>query len=239
MKKSLTAGIVTGVALAGILVAGSVKTLTQSTNEPTTNLIAPLSSISRTYSEGECAKNFCWTCDGPVDLESVYLNIDQNTIRDDGAKFTENCTGTIQSLTIITQASDGLKVAGAHDLIVNGGSIKCLSKLPTLHQDAVQVMGGSNLTFNNMTLDCGRESDSLIDSNFFVNCSGACTTPPDHVICDVCYFGPWAASTVNLQASSDSGITNSTICQGKFFGFRKGSDAVNSVNQGNDIKDDC
>jgi hypothetical protein len=196
-------------------------------------------SIDRTYSAGQCSKGFCYTCNTPVDLDEVNIVIDENVVRVDGVKFAAGCTGHIHSFNVTTSSSDALKVAeGAHDLVIDGGTIKCLDKLPTLHQDAIQVMGGSNITFNNMTLDCGRADDDLIDSNFFVNLSGTSTVAPDHVVCDSCSLGKDTAHTVNLQTSSDSGVRNSTICEGKFprLSFTKGVDAVNIVDENNTIQ---
>jgi hypothetical protein len=202
-------------------------------------LEVPDNIIDKTYSRGECAKNFCWTCNSPVSLDSVAINIDTNDVRLDAVKFTSKCSGKIGNLSIVTQSGDGLKVADAHDLEIFGGTIKCISKLPTLHQDAVQVMGGQHIHFHQMVLDCGRQTDNLIDSNFFINMAGGATSPPDDVTCDHCWIGPYAASSVNLQDSTSSGVWNSTICPGKFFNFRMGAGAVNPVNENNKVESAC
>lgn len=219
------------------LVTAAVLVITGITVSVTNNNSA--TSINRTYSAGQCSNGFCWTCNSDVNLDSVNIVIDENTTRLDAVKLASGCTGHIGSLNITTSSSDAVKGAeGAHDLTIDGGTITCLDKLPTLHQDAIQIMGGSHLTFYGMILNCGRANDTLIDSNFFVNLSGTSTVAPDHVVCDTCWLGPQTAHTVNLQASSDSGVRNSTICDGKFprLSFTKGADAVNIVDENNTIQ---
>ena len=97
-------------------------------------------------------------------------------------------------------AADGVKVAdGVHDLTVGGGSIRCLAKAPTLHQDGIQVMGGVRITFQNLSVDCGRRDDAVINSNLFFNQAGESRPPPTDVVCDGCSLGGGAAHTVSIQ----------------------------------------
>ena len=52
--------------------------------------------------------------------------------RADAVHLEPGCTGRIGRLTVVTSVADGVKVAeGVHDLAVDGGSIRCLAKLPT------------------------------------------------------------------------------------------------------------
>ena len=37
-------------------------------------------------------------------------------------------------------------VEGVHDLAIDSGSVVCTAKLPTMHQDGIQVMGGERIT---------------------------------------------------------------------------------------------
>jgi hypothetical protein len=200
-------------------------------------------SVVRDFNAGTCdSQNFCWICKTAVNLDSVTVNVETNSQRIDAVKFQSGCTGTIGSLNVTTHSADGMKVAeGAHDLVLGGGSINCVEKLPTLHQDAVQVMGGSNIAFNNMTLNCGRANDDLIDSNFFINQSGSSINPPSQIVCDHCWLGPNTAHTVNLQDSSDSGVRNSTVCPGKYprLTFTVGTGAVRPINDSNSFPVSC
>ena len=130
----------------------------------------------------------------------------------DAVKLDAGCTGRIGKLTVVTRNADGVKVAeGAHDLMVGGGSIRCLAKIPVVHQDGIQVMGGARILFRNLTVDCGR-ADDKVNSNLFINMAGDSRTPPTDVVCDGCTLKGGAAHTVLLQHSIRSGVTDSTLC---------------------------
>jgi len=183
-----------------------------------------------------------WVCTGPVDLDSVTVTMTPKAAGprsgEDAIHLQPGCTGTIGKLTVTTSVADGVKVAaGVHDLLVEGGSIKCLAKVPVLHQDGIQVLGGDRVTFENMNVDCGRPNDTLINSNMFINMAGRSTTPPTDIVCDMCTFGGGAAHTVSVQNSIRSGVSNSTICQAKYpkLTLSIGSGAVDPVNVGNKI----
>jgi hypothetical protein len=186
--------------------------------------------------------NATWTCKGPVNLDSVTITIAQSLSGDrnnaDGVHLQDGCTGRIGQLTVVDSAGDAVKVAqGAHDLTIGGGTIKCPAKNPTLHQDGVQAMGGANILFQNMSIDCGRAADSLIDSNFFVKMAGQSTVPPSDIVCDHCTLGGWTAHTTNIERSVRSGVRNSTLCVGRFpkLTVTVGADAVSPVTSGNRV----
>jgi hypothetical protein len=185
-----------------------------------------------------------WICDGPVNLDSVTVTMTTAALGDrraeDAVHLESGCTGTIARIDITTYLADGIKVAqGAHDITVEGGSVRCLAKAPVLHQDGIQVMGGARLTFKNLSVDCGRPDESLINSNLFITESGNSTTPPSDVVCDGCTLGGGAAHTVLLGASIRSGVLNSTICRAKFpsLTFTVGADAIDPVDSGNTTTD--
>ena len=127
------------------------------------------------------------------------------------------CTGRIGKLVVVQRSGDGVKVAeGVHDLVVGGGSIRCLAKAPDFHQDGIQVLGGARITFRELTVSCGRRDDRLINSNLFIKQAGKSQLPPRDVVCENCSFGGWAAHTVSVQASVRSGVTGSKICVARF-----------------------
>jgi hypothetical protein len=186
--------------------------------------------------------NKTWVCDGPVNLDSLTVTITEAMASDrsnsDGVHLRPGCTGRIGRLVVTDSAGDAVKVAeGVHDLTVAGGTIRCPAKAPKLHQDGVQVMGGQRITFQNMSIDCGRQADSLIDSNFFVNRAGQSMTAPSDVVCDGCTLGGWTAHTINIEESLRSGVRNSTLCVGRFPKLTTtfGAGAVAPVNTGNRI----
>lgn len=185
-----------------------------------------------------------WVCSSAVQLDSVTVTMTPNASgkgdQRDAVHLQPGCTGTIGQIDVTTSVADGIKVAGGvHDLVVGGGTIRCLAKAPVLHQDGIQVLGGERITFQDMHVDCGRPAESLINSNMFINMAGRATTPPTDVVCDGCAFGGGAAHTVSVQNSIRSGVENSTLCRAKYpnLTLTIGSAAVDPVNIGNRIMD--
>ncbi len=176
-----------------------------------------------------------------MDLDSVTVTMTAGDRRGgDAVHLEDGCTGRIGELTVTQSIADGVKVAeGAHDLTIGGGTIRCLAKLPVLHQDGIQVMGGARITFRNLTVSCGRAGESLINSNLFIKESGRSTTPPTDVVCIDCTFGGDAAHTVNIQASVRSGVEDSSLCKAKWpkLTLTIGPDAVDPVDARNTISD--
>ena len=188
-----------------------------------------------------------WVCSGPVALDSVTVTMDaaaQQLPRTgmDAVHLESGCTGTIGSITIVQYAADGIKVGnGAHDLTIGGGSIRCYDKAPTLHQDGIQVMSGVNITFQNMSIYCGRPGGGVINSEIFFNKGLDSTIPPTNVVCDSCQLGPNAAHTVLIQDSIASGVRNTTLCPARYRGLALtiGSAAQQPVNENNQLPGFC
>ena len=161
-----------------------------------------------------------WTCRGPVDLDSVSVTMTTALSARRGADaihLEPGCTGRIRHLEVLTAAADAVKVAeGVHDLAVDGGSVVCTAKLPTMHQDGIQVMGGERITLRGLSINCGRSGESLINSNLFINQSGRSAKPPTDVVCVDCFLGGAAAHTANIQNSVRSGVVSSTLCTAKY-----------------------
>jgi len=181
-----------------------------------------------------------WTCKGAVDLDSVTVTITPASAgkKADAIHLESGCTGRIGRIEVTTSIADGVKVSyGVHDLTIGGGRIRCLAKLPVLHQDAIQVMGGSNITMTGVILDCGRPDDTLINSNLFLNKAGNSTEPPTDVVCNSCVLGAAAAHTVSIQDSVRSGVADSTVCPAKFVKqtVAIGAAAVDPVNVRNRV----
>jgi hypothetical protein len=183
-----------------------------------------------------------WTCTSHVDLDLVQVTMTEKSIgdrpREDAVRLRAGCTGRIGKLVVNQWAGDGVKVAqGVHDLTVDGGSVRCHAKAPRLHQDGIQVMGGESITFRNLTVDCGRQQDRLVNSNLFIKEAGKSTSPPTDVVCDGCRLGGWAAHTADIQTSVGSGLRNSTLCVARFprLTLTIGPGASSPVNSGNRI----
>lgn len=173
-----------------------------------------------------------WTCNGAVDLDLVKITNPPG----DAISLASGCTGSIDRIEVETRTEDGVKVQNAsanaaHDLTIGGGYIRCTAIGASAHQDAVQAMGGRNITFRNLAIDC------LGNSNFFVNKAGAnggATTPTD-IVCDHCALGPNSASTLFVGTSVRSGARDSLVSTGRFAGntYRITSAAQSPVNVGN------
>jgi hypothetical protein len=182
-----------------------------------------------------------WVCTGPVDLDSVTVTMTPNypSRRGGDAVHLENgCTGRIGKLKVTTSIADGVKIGeGAHDLAIGGGSVRCLAKLPGLHQDGIQAMGGLRITLRNLTVDCGRSNERLINSNLFIKKAGRSLYPPTDVVCVDCYLGGSAAHTVSIQESVRSGVRASTLCSAKYskLTLDVGPKAVDPVTAGDSL----
>ncbi len=184
-----------------------------------------------------------WTCKGPIDVALVKVTITSKAIgsraNEDAVHLRPGCTGRIGRLEVSQWAGDGVKVAeGAHDLTIGGGSIRCFAKAPVLHQDGIQVLGGSNIVFHGLSIDCGRQQDRLVNSNLFIKQAGKSLHPPTDVVCDGCFLGGFAAHTASIQASLRSGLRNSTLCYARFpqLTLDVGADASSPVSSGNRIR---
>ena len=168
-----------------------------------------------------------WTCRQQVDLDLVEVNIPRGE-RQDAVHLRPGCTGRIGRLVVVQRSGDGVKVAeGVHDLVVGGGSIRCLAKAPDFHQDGIQVLGGARITFRGLHISCGRRNTRLVNANLFIKQAGRSSLPPRDVVCESCSFGGWAAHTVSVQTSLRSGVTGSTLCVARFpqFTLAVGDDA--------------
>ncbi len=127
-----------------------------------------------------------------------------------------NCTGFIRRIQVSTWARDGVKVGRtAHDLVIGGGYVRCYGRNPTVHQDAVQVMGGARITFRGLVTRCGSSNHS----SFFVNAGRGNPSPPAYVVCDRCNL-KGGGTTVHIGRAIRSGVMNSVVYAGRHAAFR-------------------
>jgi hypothetical protein len=150
-------------------------------------------------------------CRGAVDLDLVRVTI--RTALEDAIQLDENCTGRIGRIEVETWTADGIVVqnrgAVAHDLVVESGYVKCHALAEGAHQDGVQVMGGRDLTFRDLRVDC------LGNANFFVSEGGSHASTPTDVVCEGCVLGPNSSQTLFFADSVRSGARETTICTGR------------------------
>jgi hypothetical protein len=153
-----------------------------------------------------------WTCTGPVNLDLVKVTM--RNVADDAIHLRENCTGRIGRIEVETWQYDGVKINApqpvAHDLVIEGGYIRCYAHGPVGHQDGVQIMGGERITFRNVEINCNSEPNSQFYPSALSN------NPPTDVVCENCLLGTGAATTLFIDESVRSGARNSLICPARF-----------------------
>jgi hypothetical protein len=158
-----------------------------------------------------------WICKGPVDLTSVSVTFDQNVADTsttpgghDAVHLGSGCTGHIGTLTVVQYHGDGVKVGGgAHDLVIDQGSIRCYAHDVGKHQDGIQAMGGTNVRFNRMDIQC----NSANNAAFFVNRGTQSPELPTGIVCAGCFL-EGGGITVRIGNSVSSGVLNSAVVPG-------------------------
>jgi hypothetical protein len=170
-----------------------------------------------------------WDCVGPVDLDLVKVTL--RTTVDSAVSLDRNCTGRIRRLEIETWTGDGIKVQNrgtvARDFVVESGYIKCHDVYPGYHQDGIQVMGGTRITFRNLRIDC------LGNSNLFLSRGGGYSSTPTDVVCDGCVLGPNSGQTLFYATSIRSGARGTTVCTGRFRAIRIEAGAEGRIDENN------
>jgi len=208
-------------------------TTTTTTTPSTTNQTAATSEslgASTALTTGTVSVSGNWSCSSAVNITLLTVN---NNGSGDAVKLRAGCTGTIGRIVVTgVRNGDGIKVqGGVHDLTINGGIVQCAGpSTDGTHQDGTQVMGGTNITYRNLVIDCYGPAGG---GNFFVQQAGS-GGAPRNVICDHCALGPHRASThnVNLGPSYSSGVRNSLVCRSGASAFYA-SGATSPVNVNN------
>jgi hypothetical protein len=173
-----------------------------------------------------------FVCNSAVNLSLVKVTM-RNAIAD-AVVLATGCSGRIGRVEVDTWSSDGIKVQNnssnaAHDLVIESGYVECHAIAPGVHQDGIQAMGGRNLTFRNLTIDC------LGNGNLYVNRAGSGATTPTDVVCESCLFGGHAGTPLYVLDSIRSGARNSLVCTSPRWGRSAWIAGTDSVNAGNTI----
>jgi hypothetical protein len=172
-----------------------------------------------------------WTCTGPVNLSLVRVTL--RNAGGDAINLRENCSGRIGRVEIQTWQYDGIKINAiepvAHDLVIEGGYIRCYAHPGGAHQDGIQAMAGRRITFRNLEINCTSEPNAQL----FINSANG--GDPTDIVCDGCFLGSGAATTLRVNQSLRSGARNTLICPGRYFDTYYGSPAQDPVNQNNTV----
>lgn len=163
-------------------------------------------------SGSQVVTNTQWKCTGPVNLDLVKITMNNGSL--DALVLGAGCTGIIRRVEIEGPMADGIKIQNnsanaAHDLLIAGGYVSCGQAASGVHQDGMQGMGGRNVTFRNLVIDCLGGGGG----NFFPAKGGSGATTPTNIVCDHCAFGPRHPNNVQIQTSVISGVRNSLICR--------------------------
>lgn len=167
-----------------------------------------------------------WYCGGRVDVDRLEVTV--RNVNTDAIHLGRGCTGRIGEIVVVQYRRDGVKVSGgAHDVVVEKGTIECRDQKLGSHQDGVQVMGGKRITFRDLRVDCKTRS-----SGFFVRQGGTSGELPTDVVCEGCHLTGGSYS-VRVNESVRSGVRNSTICSGRFGAVKILEGAVDPIDVGN------
>jgi hypothetical protein len=182
----------------------------------------------------------------PLDLDLVKVTLTENYDRafSHAVALRGKCTGRIGRIEVETTIGDGVMVGkGAQSLTIQSGYVRCFSRRLAeerrndLHQDGVQALGGVDVTFRGVEIDCPSANNAAF---FLTRGAGGADTPtvgdwPTRVVCDGCTFSA-PAQLVSIHASISSGARNSFFaCKPKLTKVRVTDAAVDPVNENNTL----
>jgi hypothetical protein len=174
-------------------------------------------SVDVTWSKGQClGGHFCWVCKQPVNLTSVTIHVDTNTVDMDALSISNGCTGHIGTVTVDTKSADGIKIAAnlngdvncttgtncAHDLTIDNGTITGDDLYPGDHKDCLQALGGRHIHLNYVVFACKAANNAQFYLSY--NKQAAVATPPVDVVCDHCEFHPTRRTTTPSRSGRET-----------------------------------
>lgn len=175
-------------------------------------------------------ENRSWTCRGPVNLDLVRVTM--RTGGGDAIYLREGCTGRIGRIEVQTWVADGLKINApepvAHDLVIEGGYIRCYDKRAGVHQDGIQAMSGTRITLRNLEINC----NSTPNAQLFINAANG--GKPTDIVCEGCTLGKGGAHSLLVMNSTRSGARSSVICEARYHDIRI-QGATSPVNTSNTV----
>jgi hypothetical protein len=150
--------------------------------------------------------------DGTVDLDELTITDPPG----DGLILASRATGRIGYLGLTTRQQDGIKVQNAgtpaRSFVIESGILRAHDSAQGAHQDGIQVMGGSDLTFRRLSI-LGFDTQGI-----FVNRGGSGATTPTRIRIEDCYVGPTGATAVNINNAIDVVVTRCHIWETERFG---------------------
>jgi len=176
-----------------------------------------------------------WECNRHYDNLTVVANIPRGSgiVNQQAVKLLPGCSGRL-NVRITQNADDCVRVSGATGPLVVTGTCTCLGWNDGAHQDGVQAMGGSNITFRDFTVDC---PDSSGGGGFYVDHQDTPFPYPENIVCENCnlHHGAFAAQ---IGQARSSGVRNSIMHKGRWGEcIRVRSEAEGAINTGNTCLD--
>jgi len=179
-----------------------------------------------------------YTCNGPVNgLRVVGTASSPRAL----VILGPGCTGTLSfDIHVTNGGGDGVKVqGGAHDLTIGPSRIVCDPLIDTsFHQDGVQVQGGTNVTFDGLSVICPYVTGAgaagfYIDGKDFGGIS--------NVVCDGCNLEHLHYGAMFTGPAPGSGVRNSIIHEGAMTHgyFDLVGDLTGAVNLNNTLAPPC
>jgi uncharacterized protein YkwD len=176
-----------------------------------------------------------YTCSGPVNNVRIVGTGSSGVAL---VNLRAGCTGTLSfDITVTSGGGDGVKVqGGVHDLVIGPSKIVCQPGVSgAFHQDGVQVQGGVNVTFNQLTIICPYVTGQGA-AGFYID--GKDFGGIANVVCDGCNLEHLHYGAMWTGPAAGSGVRNSKIHQGTMTGgYYAGS--AGGVNTNNTLAPAC
>jgi hypothetical protein len=105
---------------------------------------------------GAINQNSTWSCDQSVNLTSVTIMNPTG----DAVLIKAGCTGYIGMITVVDNSGDPIHIGNAQNLEIGNVNLTCNGHNSTVHQDGIQVMGGTNIRIDSGYVGCYSANDS-------------------------------------------------------------------------------
>lgn len=128
----------------------------------------------------------------------------------------------------------------AHDLVVEGGYVRCTGHPEDVHQDGIQVLGGERVTFRGLVVWCSDPAGGFgegVASSALISIGGAGASTPTDVVIERSVMGPGTANGVYVETAIRSGLRDSVACpdftptNGPVFAGATSTDAIDTGNE--------
>jgi hypothetical protein len=173
--------------------------------------------------------NQTFTCDAPINVNNLTINITVAEFPGDATAFMGGCTGRIGNIFLtMFSGHDAVDFrapnGGPHDLQILGGFVRVRGMSTGAHQDCIQMTNNTfahDILMRNIVYS-GCDTQDWIDSSVNVRnviCDG-CTFLPEHSALVPPHLSPngGPATAFLLTENNTTGTINTLVCIGSRFG---------------------